>query len=80
MFVRSFQVSVEDIFGDIRTVDLKNDGGSTPVTTQNREEYVNLCVQVHFDGAISPLSLSMFARFYQYSSPRYWIDKCFAYQ
>lgn len=46
IFVRCFQVSVQDIFGQITTVDLKKDGSNIPVTEHNRMEYVDLCVKV----------------------------------
>ncbi|OAE26105.1 hypothetical protein AXG93_4022s1170 [Marchantia polymorpha subsp. ruderalis] len=52
VFLRSFQVSVQDIFGDIRTVDLKNDGGMIPVTQGNRKEYVDLCVEYYMELSI----------------------------
>lgn len=38
-----FQLSY-DVFGEIRTFDLKENGGSIPVTNENRHEYVELYV------------------------------------
>ncbi|KAL2644003.1 hypothetical protein R1flu_011590 [Riccia fluitans] len=52
VFLRSFQVTVQDIFGDMRTVDLKNDGGMIPVTRENRQEYVDLCVEYYMEASI----------------------------
>uniref|UniRef100_A0A7S2RL22 HECT-type E3 ubiquitin transferase n=1 Tax=Mucochytrium quahogii TaxID=96639 RepID=A0A7S2RL22_9STRA len=50
-FSQNFQVSFE-IFGEVKTVDLKEGGGDIAVTNDNREEYVNLYVDYHFNKSI----------------------------
>jgi ubiquitin-protein ligase E3 A len=43
-FQFNFQISYESL-GEIRTIDLKENGGEIPVTNENREEYVSLYVE-----------------------------------
>ncbi|KAJ7562478.1 hypothetical protein O6H91_03G070600 [Diphasiastrum complanatum] len=52
VFQRNFQLSGEDIFGNIVTIDLKENGGNIVVTKENRKEYVDLCVEYHMESAI----------------------------
>lgn len=46
VFCRCMQVEYE-CFGEMTTIDLVPDGGNIPVTAANREQYVQLFVQVH---------------------------------
>jgi ubiquitin-protein ligase E3 A len=48
----TFQISYE-VFGEIRTIDLKRDGGDLPVTNENRDEYVTLYVQYVLDVSVA---------------------------
>lgn len=52
-YQRSFQVSVEDLFGGITTVDLKEGGGDVPVTGENCDEFVKLCVEFFLDKSVA---------------------------
>lgn len=44
--MRSFEATVEDGFGDVTLVELKEGGAEIPVTSENKKEYVDLCVDV----------------------------------
>ncbi|GBG62284.1 hypothetical protein CBR_g29892 [Chara braunii] len=52
VFCRSFQVSVRDVFGTIKTVDLKEDGGNVMVTKENRQEYVDMYTKYYLEKSI----------------------------
>ena len=41
-FAQTFQISYNDVFGSTITHELKADGGATPVTGDNRREFVDL--------------------------------------
>jgi hypothetical protein len=47
VFCRCMQVEYECL-GEMTTCDLVPDGGNVPITTANREQYVQLFVQVHY--------------------------------
>ena len=45
--MRSFEMSIEDSFGDVQVVELKPNGSQIPVTESNRNEFVTLAVDVN---------------------------------
>jgi hypothetical protein len=52
-FEFNFQISYESL-GEIRTVDLKENGSTIPVTNENREEYVTLYVDYILTASVLP--------------------------
>lgn len=50
-FGLTFQISV-DVFGTIKVVDLKKNGGEIPVTNENRNEYVELYTKYMLEDSI----------------------------
>eukprot|EP01018_Ginkgo_biloba_P007846 Gb_36705 [translate_table: standard] len=64
VFCRSFQVSVQDIFGEILNIELKENGSNISVTKENRKEYVDLCVKYYLETSIAS-SFEAFKRGFQ---------------
>lgn len=54
VFCRSFQVSVQDIFGEFINIELKENGSDISVTRENRKEYVDLCTKYYLETSIAP--------------------------
>ncbi|EEY68879.1 HECT E3 ubiquitin ligase, putative [Phytophthora infestans T30-4] len=52
VYQRNFEYSYE-VFGEVKTVDLKPGGSSIPVTNDNREEYVTLYVDYVLNKSVS---------------------------
>ncbi|KAH9320478.1 hypothetical protein KI387_015117, partial [Taxus chinensis] len=52
-FCRSFQVSVQDILGEVANIELKENGSDISVTKENRKEYVDLCVKYYLETSIA---------------------------
>ena len=50
-FAQSFEVQY-DYFGELRTVELKPGGSDTPVTNDNRAEFVRLMTDYHLNKAV----------------------------
>lgn len=50
-FQFNFQISYESL-GEIRTIDLKENGSEIPVTSENREEYVSLYVEYILNNSV----------------------------
>mmetsp|Transcript_16299 Transcript_16299/g.41318 ORF Transcript_16299/g.41318 Transcript_16299/m.41318 type:complete len:983 (+) Transcript_16299:44-2992(+) len=53
-FSLDFQVTRE-VFGATKQFELKENGATTPVTKENREEYVNLCIQYYLYESVKNL-------------------------
>jgi len=54
VFCRSFQVSVQDIFGEFINIELKENGSDISVIRENRKEYVDLCTKYYLETSIAP--------------------------
>jgi ubiquitin-protein ligase E3 A len=52
-FEFNFQISYESL-GEIRTIDLKENGSAAAVTNENREEYVSLYVDYILNNSVMP--------------------------
>lgn len=65
VYARSFRLDVEDMYGEIVHVDLKEGGADTPVTSQNRQEFVDLCVKYYLEDSIVR-QFAAFARGFQF--------------
>jgi len=63
VFCRSFQVSY-DYFGEMKTVELKENGDHIPVTEVNRKEYVDLYVDYYFNRSVDHLYKSFHKGFH----------------
>lgn len=57
-------MSVCDIFGEVRNIELKENGGDISVTKENRKEYVDLCVKYYLETSIE-LSFEAFRKGFQ---------------
>ena len=42
VFGSTFQITYTSMYGEVKTHDLKPDGANIPVTSENRQEYVEL--------------------------------------
>lgn len=64
VFCRSFQVSVQNIFGEFINIELKENGSDISVTRENCNEYVDLCMKYYLETSIAS-SFDAFKRGFQ---------------